>query len=258
LVADGRNGLGNQPPRTIGSSASALLKYVDGSHYQAKITPQEWRTLWLWIESGAPYAGTYAALRNGKEQTSAGLALTRVFREQGTVLQRRCFGCHNNPDTQVSKDYQLPFNWEARRRSKRSLNRPTASHERIIFENDPIARFSANILFNFTRPHLSPLLLGPLAKDAGGFGSCGQVFKDTQDPDYKQLRTALVKGAAQWDNQPRYATPGFKPNRQYVREMKKYGVLPPAFDLAKDTLDVFETDQAYWRSLWLTPASTKN
>ena len=33
LVADGRNYTGNTPPRTVGSSASRLLRLVDGSHY---------------------------------------------------------------------------------------------------------------------------------------------------------------------------------------------------------------------------------
>ena len=31
LVADGRNGLGNRPPRDIGSSASRLMQLMDGS-----------------------------------------------------------------------------------------------------------------------------------------------------------------------------------------------------------------------------------
>ncbi|MEK7685052.1 MAG: hypothetical protein AAB466_06495 [Verrucomicrobiota bacterium] len=252
-VADGRNGLGNQPPRTIGSSASALLKMVDGSHYEVKATAQEWRTLWLWIESGAPYAGTYAALRNEKAQEIAGSATSRVFREQGAVLQRRCFGCHNAVASSVGEEMRLPFDYEARRKSKGGLQRPTAVYERIVLEDDPIARFSVNIMLNFTRPQLSPLLLGPLAKSAGGFGSCGEVFKDTNDPDYRLLLSSIVKGKADLDAEPRFGTPGFKPNPQYVREMKKYGILPPAFDLAKDTLDVYETDQEYWRSFWYQP-----
>ncbi|MFH1265134.1 MAG: polysaccharide lyase family protein, partial [Planctomycetota bacterium] len=38
LVSDGRNGLGNRAPRTIGSSASRLMTLVDGSHYEAKLS----------------------------------------------------------------------------------------------------------------------------------------------------------------------------------------------------------------------------
>jgi len=47
--------------------------------------------------------------------------------------------------------------------------------------------------------------------------------------------------------------PGFRPDPAYVREMTRYGVLAPTFDLAKDPIDLYATDQAYWRSLWWTP-----
>lgn len=251
-VADGRNGLGNQPPRTIGSSASPLLKKVDGSHHGVTITPQEWRTLWLWIESGAPYAGTYAGLRNERAQGLAGAAMNQAFHGQAGVLQRRCYACHS-AGGQEGDEPALPFNAEARRQSKGSLQRPTGSYERIVFENDPLAVFSANILLNFSRPRFSPLLLGPLAKSAGGYGSCGDVFKDTQDPDYRLLLSAIERGKAVWDGEPRFATSGFKPNAQYLREMKKYGILSASFDLARETLDGFELDQKYWRSFWRQP-----
>jgi hypothetical protein len=253
LVADGRNGLGNQPPRTIGSSASALLTLVDGSHYDVKVDPREWRTLWLWIESGAPYAGTYAALRNENAQTNAFAAVGRVFHDQSAVLQRRCLTCHKTSATRVGEGLLLPFDYEARRKSKNQLQRPTAAYERVVLEDDPIARFSTSILLNFTRPHLSPLLLGPLAKTAGGFGSCGQVFQDTNDPDYQLLLASIQAGKVQLDAEPRFATAGFRPNPQYIREMKRFGILPPAFDLTRDNLDFYQADQAYWRSLWHQP-----
>jgi hypothetical protein len=36
--------------------------------------------------------------------------------------------------------------------------------------------------------------------------------------------------------------------------MKKYAILPAAFDLTKNNLDVFQTDQSYWKSFWYQPA----
>ncbi|MCP4591980.1 MAG: hypothetical protein GY842_14695, partial [bacterium] len=51
--------------------------------------------------------------------------------------------------------------------------------------------------------------------------------------------------------------PGFKPNAQYIREMKKFGVLPDRFDLSLDPIDVFETDQRYWRLFWYRPESKR-
>ena len=53
-----------------------------------------------------------------------------------------------------------------------------------------------------------------------------------------------------------YHMPGFRPDKHYVREMKRYGILPAAFDPAKDPIDVFETDRAYWRSMWYKPDRT--
>jgi hypothetical protein len=44
--------------------------------------------------------------------------------------------------------------------------------------------------------------------------------------------------------------PHFKPNAGYVREMKRYGVLPVSFDVDKDSIDVYETDLRYWEMLW--------
>ena len=247
LVADGRNGLGNQPPRTIGSSASRLLQFVNGSHYDVKVTPHEGRTLWLWIESGATYAGTYAALRNEEEQNRAYNAAFRVFHEETEVLKRRCNTCHKPYEQDESKP--LPHTYESEPKLRANQG-PHGIYERIIYENDPVARFSPNILLNFTRPQFSPLLLGPLAKSAGGFGSCGEVFKDEHDPDYQRLLRAIQRAKAALDIKPRFGTPAFKPNWQYVREMKRFGILPGNFELAHDSIDVFAADQKYWRSLW--------
>jgi len=41
-----------------------------------------------------------------------------------------------------------------------------------------------------------------------------------------------------------------KPNEHYVREMKRFGILPASFDLAADTIDVYAADQRYWESMW--------
>ena len=59
LISDGRNGMGNRLPRSIGSSASRLLRYLRGDHYNAQLTEREQRIVRLWLDSGAPYPGTY-------------------------------------------------------------------------------------------------------------------------------------------------------------------------------------------------------
>ncbi|MEI6277777.1 MAG: hypothetical protein WCQ16_00170 [Verrucomicrobiae bacterium] len=53
----------------------------------------------------------------------------------------------------------------------------------------------------------------------------------------------------------RFDMPGFKPPAEYVREMKRYGLLPETFDLAKDPINVYEMDRKYWDSFIYKPAS---
>ncbi len=57
----------------------------------------------------------------------------------------------------------------------------------------------------------------------------------------------------QYDQPPRFGMSGFRPNRQYIREMKRFGVLPASFDPAADPIDIFETDQRYWQLFWYRP-----
>jgi len=45
------------------------------------------------------------------------------------------------------------------------------------------------------------------------------------------------------------------PSPHYIREMKRYGILAPDFDGNTDPIDVYATDEAYWRSFWYRPAS---
>lgn len=252
-VADGRNGLGNQPPRSIGSSASKLLKRLTSYKEKGKATEKDWRTVWLWIESGAPYAGSYAGLRNHEEQSLAGRAVGIAFGESRPILERRCNSCHKNTNLNEKSPFVLPYEGGDRYQKRSLAGRPTGEYERIVFTNDPIARYSANIILNFSHPENSPILLAPLKKEAGGFGSCGDVFRDKSDPDYKALLTALTKAANVINSVPRYGTPDFQPNKQYIREMKRFGILPKSFDPAKEKVNYFELDQLYWRSLWITP-----
>ena len=260
-VADGRNGWGNRLPRSIGSSASPLLKKIDGSHYGVTLSEHQRRTVWLWIESGAPYAGTYAALGSGMvgvpilagpqaEQSLVETGLpdgSALLGRARQVIQRRCETCHTAAHLPLAATMRRPTG-------------PSANFERILGENDPLARFSPHALFNLTRPELSLVLLGPLAKAAGGYGSCaaGQaraapakdVFAGTDDPDYQTLLAVIRDRRAALERIGRFDVAAFRPNQHYVRQMKQYGILPAAFDRAKDPIDVYQTDRAYWRSLW--------
>ena len=121
------------------------------------------------------------------------------------------------------------------------------------------------MLLNLTRPEMSLVLRAPLARRAGGLGMSKpgakagddeakvvEVFADTADKDYAKLLAGTVKAKARLDAIKRFDMPGFRPNAHYIREMKRYGVLPAELGDA-DPIDVYATDQAYWRSLWYSP-----
>ncbi len=247
-VADGRNGLGNQTPRTIGSSASKLMHKLDGSHYDVCLPPEQRRTIWLWLEAGAPYAGTYAALRNLEDQTREGVG---HFVFGSAVLNQRCGQCHGKGRQAPS----LPVGLSEQERNEMVRTLKLAPYERIVRPDD--YRFSAHVLLNMSRPEQSPLLLGPLPKAGGGWASCPGGFTGTQDPGYQNLLAAIRSSKQRLDAAPRYGTPQFRPNRQYVREMKRFGILPPQFDPTHDPVDVFRIDQEYWKQFWYHPEGRK-
>jgi hypothetical protein len=252
LFSDGRN----QPrssyaPRTLGSSASKLLRMLDGSHYDVKATAQQQQMLRLWIESGAAYPGTYAALgcgmiggyaENQMVNTDWDWPATKAADE---VIARRCAACHDAPGR------LLP----------RSL-----SDERGVsfwrFElDDPRLNTSRHIVYNLSRPEKSLLLLAPLAEAAGGWGLCREpnaqspvtVFGDTGDPDYQKLLALCVAGRERLEQMKRFDMPDFRPRQDWVREMKRYGILTA--DTSRPTgADVYATERRYWESLWYEPA----
>ncbi len=243
-VADGRNGLGNQKPRTIGSAASELMRKIDGSHYDVKLTADEWRTIWLWIESGAPYAGTYAALRNAKEQGRESLAWGVA---RAPVFNGTCRSCHAPGKGAPA----MPLRVTEQKRAELRRNPQRAPHERYVVPG--MHRFSPHVLLNMSRPECSGILLGPLAESAGGWGTCKYRYKGKRDRVYGQLLAAMEESQAKYHSIPRFGMPQFQPNRQYIREMKRFGVLPMEFDAAKERVDYFELDEKYWRLFWYRP-----
>ncbi len=249
-VVDGANGLGNSPPRTIGSSASPLLQKLNGSHHNVKATEKEWWTVFLWIETAAPYCGSYAGIRNSADQQHFNKCRSPIFGAVGHVLKKRCASCHKNePEKNVSR---IPFDMELRRNKEiKNLGIQTARYQRVIFENDPIRLYKWDVLFNFSDPELSSFLMAPLAREAGGLQRCGNaVFKSKDDPDYQRIVKALQECKVRIAVKAPWGEPGWKPNKQFIREMKRYGILAESFDIERDEFDPFAIDQAYWRSLW--------
>jgi hypothetical protein len=246
LFSDNRNRpQSNDPPRSLGSSASRVLQMLDGSHYGVQASQHEKKMLRLWIELGAPYPGTYAALgcgsvggyhQNQLVNTDTDWPTTQAGAE---VMKRRCASCH---------------------REAKVLPRSLSDERGVSFwrfdVDDPRLKLSRHIVFNLTRPEKSLLLLAPLAERSGGLGLCrddqgkaAAVFVDADDPDYQKLLAMVAAGKENLDAIKRFDMPGFRPRPQYLREMKRYGVL--ALDHADDApVDPYELDRRYWESLW--------
>ena len=50
----------------------------------------------------------------------------------------------------------------------------------------------------------------------------------------------------------RFDMPDFKPRVDWVREMRRYGILA-ANVKPEDRIDVYATERKYWQSLWYQP-----
>jgi len=276
LFADGRNQpKSNYDPRTLGSSASKLLTMLDGLHYEVKATDHQKKILRLWIESAAAYPGTYAALGSGmignyaeNHQVNTGADWPET-KAAAKVIQERCSSCHDQPS--------------------RLLPRSLADERGVSFWqpslDDPRLLTSRHIVFNLSQPEKSLMLLAPLAKEAGGWGLCrppterGSVTRSTQDqsdalrltesrsnaaapfasksdPGYQSILAMIVAGKQFIDrDSTRFDMTNFRPRNDWVREMKRYGMLPQCVK-PEEVTDVYSIEQDYWKSLWHQPTGT--
>ena len=243
-VADGRNRpKSNYAPRTLGSSASPLMTKLTPAHHGVQATAIERKMVRLWIESGAAYPGTYAALGSGmigsytENQLDRGDMQWPAVKAAADTLERRCASCHAKTmplPASASDDQKLPP-WQG------------------LKEQDPRKHFSRHLLYNLTRPEKSLMVLSPLSKAAGGYNLCkADVFKDASDPDYKTILGGIEETKRRFDENKRFDMPGFVPRTDWVREMKRFGLLP-AEHKAADPVDYYAVEREYWKSLWYQP-----
>ena len=252
--ADGRNGDGNRAPRTIGSSAGGIMEKILATHnrIKLKLSAREITMIRLWIETAAPYPGTYAALGTGMITRTPSFDPKRSFANPkvAETISKRCVPCHRKKMRLPSSPGHLII---------RGFRRGGQ-----IDISEPGMRYSSHIVFNLSKPANSLFLLAPLSKQAGGYGICrplgskldqphGPIFKSSSEADYKRIHDAIDDAKNHLEKIKRFDMPSFRPNVHYMREMKVYGILTKDFDLAKDPIDPYKTDLKYWKSLWYRP-----
>ncbi|MDP6637518.1 MAG: discoidin domain-containing protein [Phycisphaerae bacterium] len=268
--SDGRNiPKSNYPPYGFGDPASPIMKMLRGEHYKARLSDNEVEVIRHWINCGAPYIGTYAALiggmlgSTGYEASHFTAIDTRILKNENVkraekVITRRCGKCH----TGVRNVPKHPVDWG----QGTKLIQPQRAWMIKQTDKRAVWRFQQHILYNLTHPERSVQLLAPLAKTAGGYGACREivkekkgvvkvtdkvasVFESRDDPDYKTLLAAIRDAKALHDSDPRWDTPGWKAPIEYIREMKRHGIIPESFDRKKDKLDPHEIDKRYWAAV---------
>jgi hypothetical protein len=252
-VADGRNyARSNYPPYALGTGGSALMKKLDGSHHDVKVSAEDRRAVMLWLDGSAPYPGTYAALGcgsiGGYQENQQVINNDRDWPQSKAAVQvhqRRCAECHTRefkPLPQYLSDENGLSFWMPKM-------------------DDPRLKFNRHAIFNLTRPEKSLYLRAPLAKSAGGLGLCqrdgkpAEVFTAEDDPDYGAMLAMIEAGRRRLDEVKRFDMPGFRARPEYIREMQRYGLLSESFDAARDTVDVYALDRLYWDSFIYRPTS---
>ena len=268
--SDGRNmPKSNYPPYGFGDAASPIMKMLRGEHYKVQLSKREVEMIRHWIHCGAPYIGTYAALiqgmigSTGYERSHFTAVDTRILKSDkvkraSEVITRRCGKCHVG----VRNIPKHPADWG----QGTKLIQPQRAWMIKRKDNRAVWRFQQHILYNLTHPDRSVQLLAPLAKKAGGYGACRQiirakkkadkitdkvasVFRSKDDPDYQTLLAAIQDAKALHETDPRWDTPGWKAPIEYIREMKRHGVIPETFNRETDPLDPHEIDKRYWSAV---------
>ena len=244
------------------------MKKIDGTHHDAKLSVSERAVIRLWLDSATPYAGTYAAYGTGQiggwwrnnEPVREMADSWPTTKPAADAVNRRCAACHPGGT--------LP------RFVTDSSVKSGDGHGDLEGWSRPVFRLSRHHVFNLTEPGQSLMLKATLAKSAGGYaeGKAGDpkpvavdlvhapkpfthpiIFENANDADYQAVLAHIQTAKTRLDEIKRFDMPGFKPCVAYIREMKRYKLLPETFDLEKDPLNVYELDKKYFDSFIYSP-----
>jgi len=268
FVAQGANANGNRAPRTLGSSASPLMKLIQPTHHDVQLSDDEQTLVWMWIEAGAVYPGSYASLGTG------GTGMFSAYH----ILAPRCGSCHGyraaDGSTQLRFAASEGEQWDFERPEGSLLLRaPLAKEagglglcrgEYLLFPSGlttpprrPDPRKAGKLEADPLDAELEDLLAEdkPAAARSAATGlpvtrHVAAIFADRDDPDYQKILCLVRKHPP---GREAFGLAGFRPNEHYIREMKRYGILDKSYT-PDQPIDVFALDRAYWKSFWYDPA----
>ncbi len=189
---------GNFPPLASGSRVSKLVKVLESRRCMARMSDDDRRRIYLWIDLNCNYYGTWDMSRPHS------LGGRDAWVQPGTG-RRRWVPATWFTDLQATLD-------EAGCRHCHAPYRP--GRQKGYFP-ETIVRHT---WINLTRPEHSRLLNAHLAKAAGGMGLSREkkgrrpaVFADTADPLYRAILRHLRAAKAALEARPRMDMPGGKP-----------------------------------------------
>jgi mono/diheme cytochrome c family protein len=207
------------PKMGSGAARATFAAKLDGRHHDVKLTAAQRRIFLDWMDCGGQLHGSYA---------TAG----------GTGVSTRIFQAAQPVETIAT---------DAKNQSAFSdLLRTSCAVCHVVGEKEGKTKGVLGFmqpLVNHTHPQLSPALLAPLDKAAGGWGLCGRkgggraVFASRDDAAYQRLHAAVGAMAVK---------PARSPFKSYIALMKSAGALPADFDEGGQSVDYFAIDRRYF------------
>ncbi len=241
-IYDGYNLNGNFPIYTFGSGGSDIMKKVDGSHHDVKLSQEEVNRLKIWLDTGGTASESNACWQAGVLRyyySNVSICADENWgevKEMAKVIKENCASCHTGekslPTTLSGADYSWSWLWNVKKLS-------------------PKNRLCAHTVFNTKHPENSSILMAPLAQEAGGRACKGGhsiIFKDKNDHRYKTILSAIIRAKKYIDEEnPHYTSPNYEPKGAYLGALIRRGIIKEGDNLKN--FDAFKADKKYWEKV---------
>lgn len=242
-IDDGYNLNGNFAPYAFGSGSSPIMNKVDGSHKGVKVSNNEMNMLKVWLDTGGTASQSGACWEAGMLKwyyANLPLRVDKNWSENkvlAEVVEKNCASCHVGAT-------ELP------RRLSGNDNEKDAWRWLWDYKKyAPQNRISSHTVFNTSYPENSPMLLEPLAVEAGGRAKEGGhpvIFKDKNDANYKAILSAIERAKKFIDEEnPHYTSPNYEPRGAYLGALKRREIIKDGDNLKN--FDAFKADKKYWK-----------